>query len=197
MKAQAIVVLCALIILAMFFFTGVSIQQGIFPIGSIGPIALAPQKAAQDMLNNRGAIQNFTVVKAQPWAKGQIVAYNDDVLAKNTIRSEFGYALVELRAGGWSVYQSDLHEILPSPAKIAYSSIIIDNQLVIYGRVSDPQIKTIEALTTNVSQPVQASIINNGFLIVVPHAKGMRELHTINQHGQVIEIFNQSNMFQP
>jgi len=197
MKAQAIVVLCALIILAMFVFTGVSIQQGIFPIGAIGPIALTPQKAARDMLNNHGAIQTFKVVKAQPWAKGQIVAYNDDVLAKNTIRYEFGYALVELRAGGWSVYQSELHEIVPSPAKIAYSSTVIDNQLVIYGRVSDPQIKTIEAIATNVSQPVQTDVINNGFLIIIPYAKDMRELHTINQHGQVIEIFNQNNMFQP
>lgn len=179
---------CMLIVVVVAFV------QGTFPAGHLGPIALAPQVAAADMLNNRGNIQDFHVQSVQPWKGNRLVVHHYMVVPPGQpARSEFGYALVELRRGGWSVFSAELAGSVAPPAQISYASTQLDQTLFVYGRTIDPQIKAIE-ITTNTGQSVRAIVENEGFAVLVPAAQQLQTLRALDAQGQVLEQHDKSKV---
>ncbi|HEY0602501.1 MAG TPA: hypothetical protein VGD58_06305 [Herpetosiphonaceae bacterium] len=171
----------------MFIVVVVAFVQGLFPAGHLGPIALAPQVAAADMLNNRGSIQDFHVQSVQPWKGNRLVVHHYTVVPPGQpARSEFGYALVELRRGGWSVFRAELDGSAAPPARISYVSTQLDQTLLVYGWTIDPQIKAVE-ITTTIGQSVRTIVENEGFAVLVPAAQQLQTLRALDARGQVLE----------
>ncbi|MCU0491811.1 MAG: hypothetical protein MUD01_09505 [Chloroflexaceae bacterium] len=159
---------------------------GPLPVRSIGPYAIVPEKAAADMLNNRGTISNFQVVQRQRWPGGQLVVYNYTVQPPGQpLRREFGFALVEMRAG-WSVFDAQLFRQASPPATISYAVIERNGQTIIYGAVANPDMVSV-LIRTHQGTQQQVSVANNGFALVVPGSQSVQEIQGLQRNGQSLE----------
>ena len=176
----------------------VAMRQVAFPIRPhLGPIALAPETAAADMLNNRGTIRDFRVQSKRPWPGGVLVVHHYTVgMPGEPPRLEFGYALVELRRGGWSVFEAELQGIAPPPARVTYASAEVGSNLLVYGQILDQRIAAVE-MTTDTGQIVRGAVDNGGFGLVAPHAQALSELRILDQRGQIMERYDMPSITAP
>ena len=161
-----------------------------FPIRPhLGPVALTPETAAADMLNNRGKILNFQAQSRRPWDGGVLVTHHYAVSEPGQpLRPEFGYAFVELRHGGWSVYRAELQGMAGSPARVSYASADLGAALLVYGRILDPRIAAVE-MTTDRGQIVREMVSNGGFTLLARDAQALQELRLLDLQGQILDRY--------
>lgn len=163
----------------------------------VGAIALAPEVATRDMLGNRGRIDPFEVQRSQPWPGGRLVVYHYTVTPANEpARTEFGFALVELRRGGWSVFDGSMHASLPLPASVSFASVERNGTLIVYGHVVDPEATRIQ-VRTNTGRIAHELITHKGFTVLVPGAQSIVGLRTLDQAGNVRYETDQPAQFAP
>lgn len=185
----------AILLLVMVATPVVLVARGQMPVNQIGPYALVPEQAAADMLNNRGTITNFRVVRKQPWDGGQLVVHTYTVqpLGQRP-HNEFGFALVELRAG-WSVFSANLHR-QASLTGVSYATDQRNGYSIIYGYVSNAQITEINVRTNQGTQQ-DVVINNNGFVLVLPGIQFIQRLQAVSSNGTIIEQHTTPELYAP
>lgn len=141
----------------------------------IGAVALTPATAVADMLNNRGTVRNFQAQTTLMSTSEALVVYNYTITHAGWHQPEFGYALVELRTGGWSVHQANMQS---SQAVPGFATAQLDHRLLIYGPVADPQAVAIEVVL-NDSTTMSTTIENGSFMLLVPGTQSVDSVHIV------------------
>ncbi len=190
--------LAACLLLSAFALRGpVGLPRAHLRIPFVGPIALAPEVAARDMLRNRGRIEPFQVQSSRPWPGGRLVVYHYSVTPPGEPpHMEFGFALVELRRGGWSVFDGIMHRSLPQPATVTYASVERNGTLLVYGQPVDPRVAAIE-VRANIGRVVRTRVSNGGFVVLVPGAQSIGELRAHDRQGRVLQGYQAAQQILP
>jgi hypothetical protein len=161
----------------------------------LGTVALTPETAVRTMLNNRGVINNFQIVQKQLTPAGTLVVYN--YIRHQAMQPPilvFGYALVTLRVGGWSVNSANLAKVSLSDP-VSYATTSIGNDLLVYGYVSNAHIAAIEA-TVDTGAVMKLNMAHNGFSGVVAHAHSVRELRVMRNTQEILATYNLPTVVQ-
>lgn len=186
-------VVIAIVMLMLGF---ISVQQGRAMHLSLGRMALTPETAVRTMLTSRGGIVDFQVIAKQPTDLGMLVVYQyTHQMMNQPPQVEFGYALVTIRLGGWSVMSANLEQAVPG-ADVSYASTRIGSDLLVYGVAETPTILAVDV--TAIGGASMRQILHKpGWSILLPDAQRLQELRTIAQRPKDSTIYTQPAYVRP
>ena len=174
----------------------VSVQPGQAMYLSLGPVALTPETAVRTMLTSRGGIADFHVSAKQPTDLGMLVVYHYTRHPMNEPpQGEFGYALVTLRRGGWSVNSANLEQPMPGAA-VSYASTQIGTNLLVYG-IADTSAITAVDMTADNGASMRQILREPGWSILLQDAQRLHELRTVAQQPADSAIYRQPAHVRP
>lgn len=189
---SVVVVLVMLVVLLGF----VRVQQGQAMQLSLGPVALTPETAVRTMLTSRAGIADFHVIAKQPTDLGMLVVYQ---YTRQSVdeppQGEFGYALVTIRLGGWSVTSANLEQAVPD-ADVSYASARIGPDLLVYGVAKIPAITVVD-VTAEGGTSMRQILREPGWSILLRDAQRLQELRTVTQHPEDSAIYRQPAHVRP
>lgn len=148
--------------------------------------AATPEVAVRSMLQvEANGLRDFRVV-ADEWAGLQrLVVFTYAVQPPGQpFHNEFGFAVVEMRQG-WSASPGPLHADAPAPHLVTYGSAALGGGTLVYGKVLDDRISTVEAIFDGGVERTRPH--NGGFLLLERRGRRFSELRALDATGQVLQ----------
>ena len=177
----------SLVAITVIALVSAQISSGIIVNGKIFGMAVVPEIAVRDSMQvDANKLQNFRILQEQQFGLRRLLIFSYTIQPiGQPPRDEFGYSLTELRAG-WSAIPGKLAANALPPARVTYASDQLDGQTIVYGKILDPNVTTIEAVFDNGAKKT-IHPHNEALLITVFGTTQLQELRALDTTGQLLQ----------
>lgn len=160
-------------------------------VGTV-PVALSPETAVRDALNNRGVIQGFQFHSKKFLLNSVLLTYSYTLVTpRNVPRIEFGYAITKFNSGGWNVTDLSLQGLPLDESPIAYASYDLGDHFLIDGYIIDDRVVTVEIIF-DTGKTISIPHMTNRFSVIEKNVHSIREIIVYGQANKVLTRYTDS-----